>query len=206
MHGTEQRALEGRRILLLEDDIDLNKRLASAFKYAGASEVVIRRSAESGLERMKLEGGEYDLIVIDAMLPKTEGDVESIDALDRDLITIRETLQREESRFESQRTKSSELLETYMRRRAILTEREMLIQDRGGLDMVENWMKKAPKPQVSPPILFLTAVGSREAVERGRKLLGPFGEWLVKPVTTDTIIKVASQSISKGKWDLPVAE
>lgn len=61
------------KVLIIEDDIKLSQMLKTAFKKEGISADCVANGAE-GERRIELHHSDYDLVILDLMLPGKEGD------------------------------------------------------------------------------------------------------------------------------------
>jgi CheY-like chemotaxis protein len=59
------------RILLIEDDLDIQKMVRLSLKYQGGHEVVVASGGKEGLEKAAHENP--DLILLDVMMPEMDG-------------------------------------------------------------------------------------------------------------------------------------
>lgn len=63
--------MEISKILLVEDDPDIQRVAVMALQFKGGWEVVVASDGEEGLERARSEAP--DVILLDAMMPKVDG-------------------------------------------------------------------------------------------------------------------------------------
>ena len=75
-------------------------------------------------------------------------------------------------------------------------EQNSLIDREGGLKLLTALGEAEDDFPTLPPILVLTAVGNKEAVKKGMRLIGGHGDWLVKPVSADYIMEKAFELVS----------
>jgi CheY-like chemotaxis protein len=190
------RRLQGRHILVIEDEQILVKRLQVALQDAGA-EVTVKRCREEALTALRAQDRKYDLIVLDVKLPESAADVEAIDSLDKDLDEVRNTLRGEADLKDGEEESRAKLEKAYDQRSMLLAQRNALIQQRSGFELLEEWLKDFGEhwQEGIPPILFLTAVGEREAEEEGKRLVGSRSKYLVKPVSLSSLLSSAIELI-----------
>lgn len=183
--------LAGRRVLIVEDDEGLTERLGKEFKRFGADEVAIRFTVEGGLKELKEKGSEYDLIVVDVMLPETQEDFMQIQGLTGQLKKYQKILKQEDTAHPGDQQYQKDLAKARERWRPLNKVITSLIRKEGGIEMVSEWLG-ALQDASRPPILYLTALGGMEHRMHGIGVTdGKDVEWLVKPVTVDTLMHTA---------------
>jgi len=188
-------SLSGCRLLIAEDDLSLAKRLADCFRNHGAEEVHTAGCINEVIRELSDVSVEYDLLILDMVLPETEAERTQYEMLNVELSSIREMLQsheRDSGNIQDERAPDGELL---LRRSDALAEMQSLLNREGGFLVLERWGRNASSGAMLPPVLFLTAVGKPEAVDKGRELTAGRCEWLLKPVPVDTLVRIAGALI-----------
>jgi CheY-like chemotaxis protein len=71
-HEDERRLLDGRRVLIVDDDEDICEMLAAFMAENGAT-VEVALGGVQGLEVLAASGGSFDAIVLDLMMPVVTG-------------------------------------------------------------------------------------------------------------------------------------
>lgn len=189
--------LEGKQVLILEDDQELAELLKELFENEGAN-VKCKECREEAQRELSQQGIEYDLIVLDIMLPNMVKQIKRIRELDKELEKVRRVLRQEDELQEDDTGLMMQLESAYDKRSAILVEREALIDREGGIGLLEELTKSGKDTQQLPPILVLTAVGKKDVVKAGLDQLGGCGDWIVKPVEPEYIIDKSVQLIQKA--------
>lgn len=69
---SRDKVFEGRRILLVDDDVRNIFALTSALEHKGAL-VEIARNGRESIERLEEQGGDIDLVLMDVMMPEMDG-------------------------------------------------------------------------------------------------------------------------------------
>lgn len=186
--------LTGKSILIIEDDESLSKRLVNVFKRFGVV-VDIRYCVDSGLEVLKRNGLNYDLIVVDVMLPRTEDEFRQIQRCrSEEKECIKVLMQEDEDDLDDEEL-AKKLEDTRKQRASLLKRIVSLITDRGGIEMVDKWLSELMDKEKKrrPAIFYLTAVGNEDMNSEGKRVVGDERvEWIVKPVTGTKIIQTAA--------------
>lgn len=184
----ERGSLEGKRVLIVEDDCELAQRLAEILSTRHANQVDTAGSISEGLSHL-LNSAPYDLLVLDMMLPETP----------QDHARIREAqLSREQELLALVDGEPS--IESRWRLEAGSDEIERLISSDGGFVLLERYKKLAPNGRSLPPVLFLSARSNREVGTRGFDLAGR-AAWLVKPVGIDELVRTAARLLARAARD-----
>ena len=184
-------SLEGKNILIIEDDESLSKRLISVLKYYGV-EVAIKYCVDSGLGELKECGLDYHLIVVDVMLNQTEEESQQIQSWRKKVFECVEVLMQEDEADPKDDEFRKRLQKAREQRRTLLNQITSLIRKLGGIEMIEEWLGSLTdnEKKKRPAILYLAAVGNEEAIERGKKAAKDRDvEWLIKPVTGSKLIR-----------------
>lgn len=189
--------LRGARILVVEDDENVAERLVTWFTRYGASEVVVRYAVDAGLEELKSKGEDYDLIVVDVMLPETEKAYKEIQVYRMKLKECLKILKQEEETDLRDKEFRESVDKARENRQYLLRRITFLIKKTGGIEMVRRWVRGS-KRKSSPPIIYLTALGSSDEINHGIAAAEQENvEWLIKPVTVKTLMDTAAELIDK---------
>ena len=189
-HTEEQnrKALKGKRILVVEDDATLAKRIAELFKDFTCEDAVVLHSMDAAKTAVQENNAPFHLVVMDVMLPANERNYKAIcehekklDELTQRIMQINSAPATSEENFE--------LTEARQRRAQVLSAIQKLIVKNGGIQLVNIWRTNGPENLRLVPILFLTAIGNEKDVADGLKAAGGIGSWLVKPVASEEIIE-----------------
>lgn len=186
-------SLESKKMLIIEDDENLSKRLISAFKNYGAV-VTVRYCIDSGLEELKERGLDYHLIVVDVMLPQAEEESQQIQSCRKEVFECVEVLMQEDEADPDDDEFRKRLEKARERRKSLLNQIGSLIRKLGGIEMLEEWVSSLIDDEKNerPAMLYLTAVGNEEAISRCNKAAGDKDiKWLVKPVTGSKLRRTA---------------
>ncbi|MHC4497731.1 MAG: response regulator transcription factor [Planctomycetota bacterium] len=191
--------LAGRRVLIVEDDEGLTERLGKEFKRFGADEVAIRFTVEGGLKELKEKGSEYDLIVVDAMLPASEESFQRIKGYRGELKECLNVLKEEDSADPGDEEFRKELAKARERWQPLNRAIASLIRKEGGIEMVRQWLEPL-KGKRHPPILYLTAIGNPDVKQEGLLAAGErHVDWLTKPVTVETLLDRTEELIAANE-------
>jgi DNA-binding response OmpR family regulator len=191
-----KKILEGKHLLVVEDDEGLSYRLVKEFERCGVSRVAQEYAVETGLRELNNKGTKYDLIVVDVMLPKTEDDFRHIQDFRKELKECRKILREEDTADPGDGKYRQELAKARERWRPLNEAIALLIRKEGGIEMVKQWLEGL-KGERHPPILYLTAVGNPNTKEPGLRAVElRHADWLVKPVTVDTLVDRAAELIA----------
>jgi DNA-binding response OmpR family regulator len=193
-----EKTLEGKIILVIEDDKLLKTGLQEAFEGQGCSKIVLKECIENAFKEISKQGKDYDLIMLDIMLPETEKQLNRLRELEQELDEVRGVLRQEDEMDPDNNSLRDEIEKAYNKRATILREKDTLVNRRGGIELLEKLNDKGLLGN-QLPILVLTAVGNKEDVYDGMKLLSESGDWLVKPVNVQTLINKAQELINKKK-------
>jgi len=187
--------LAGRNIIIIEDDESLPKRLIKEFKRCGAK-VTVKTTVDSGLAELNEHGSDYDLAIVDAMLPQSENAYSEIKKLKDGLREIQTTIENNDAGADAGDKKAEEeIAHAQEKRRRISAEIELLICKDGGIQMVKEWVKWLAGEDRCP-ILYFTALGDADLKTEGFEAAGnSHVEWLTKPVTVDNILNKAGELI-----------
>jgi len=192
--------LAGKKILIIEDDESLPKRLANEFGRYGAK-AEVKHCVESGLEELKQNGLNYHLIVVDVMLPQTKEAFQQIQHWIKEITEYNEVFIQEDE-AESNNVEFNKIVENAKHRRSVLLEKiTKEINPRGGIEMVKDWLDWLKNNRDDegekierPPILYLTAAGNVEIIMDGKEVAGAKDvEWLVKPVSGLKLMHTAAE-------------
>jgi len=194
--------LVNRRVLIIEDDESLSKRLVNEFKRYRA-EVLVKYYVDSGLEELKKNGSNYQLIVVDVMLPQTKEEFQQIQRCRKEVDECVKILMQEDEAPPDDDEFGKRLEKAREQRKSLLNKIASLIRKLGGIEMVKDWLNWLTKNQDDedekierPPILYLTAVGNEDAIDEGKKAAEDKDvEWLVKPVTGLRLLHAAGELI-----------
>lgn len=180
--------LRGRRVLIVEDDVGLAGRIARLFKEHAGTDPAECRSIKGALDCLAEETAGFDLAVIDAMLPRTE------EAL-ADIQDLRETVRKTtgilaESEFSEPEddAKREKYLDAQLRRSQALKRMYELIDEHGGITLIERWVEQHEGRPWTLPTLFLTAVSLTGGLHDRLARCGVRYDWLVKPVSSEQIL------------------
>lgn len=190
--------LKGTKVLIVDDDEHLPQRLVNEFKRYG-SESNVKHTVEEGLAELNDNGSEYDLIVIDVMLPKNEEDYKKIESYREELEECFRIIKDEDSADPD----DEEFKRKWERARGLrphLHKRiTSLIRKKGGIEIIKEWLEQL-KSEKAPPILYLTAIGDEAIMAEGIEATGAVNSiWLVKPVTVEKLLNTSAKLILAGK-------
>jgi DNA-binding response OmpR family regulator len=179
-------SLQGCRILIVEDSVDLAERIANLLKpYCGVDPVLVH-SMEKAKDTMRSGSVQYSLAIVDIMLPRTEGDFKQMRDHEKILEEVRKTIR--ESVSQGDQGAKQDLIEARANRAAALRQISHLIDTRAGIALVDAWQPILAEQGHRLPILYLTAVGNDRAVREGLAVAGEHADWAVKPVTARDIL------------------
>lgn len=194
----ELQKLAGQRILIVEDDESLPLRLIKEFEQCEAC-VTVKHTVESGLMELKESGTDYDLIVVDVMLPESEEDYQKIQQF---RCTVKQVMNvpQQKSTGDANDKEASRLQEQAReKRRFILEQIDMLTCKDGGFQLVKQWVEELGGKS-RPPIIYLTARSDPGAKQEGIEAAGGQNVvYLGKPVTLVQLLGTAVQVISEMK-------
>lgn len=191
-----RKILEGKAVLIIEDDVGLSKRLKQEFNLYGGV-VDIRHYIDSGIEELRRNGLHYNLVIIDVMLPQTESEFNQIQECRKEVENYDQVLIREDEVDPTNEKFKKELEDARRKREFLLKQMSSLINNHGGIEMIQNWIiggLAEGERHNRPAILYLTAVGNEESCNEGRKAAEDKNvEWLVKPVTSHKLMNTAAE-------------
>lgn len=182
-------ALGGRRILVVEDDEPLAQRIAKLFQEYTDREPEIARCMEDADKIIANNQELFSLLIIDVMLPKTHEDLEEIRNHEDTLNELRDQITTAGSRPLGDEARQQELLALRHKRSRVLEQIDGLIEEEGGIKLVEKWRSDASAYRQAFPVLYLTAVGNEASMQRGHDVKGDRVDWVVKPVPSETILQ-----------------
>jgi DNA-binding response OmpR family regulator len=200
-----RKQLSDRRILVVEDDIDLAPRWERWLKEWGVREVVRRRSVrgkkEGALDLLQHDSA-FDLICLDVMLPRDDIDLHVSDQLQSEWDSIQAEILKmpQDKRTFRQIARLRSSLDELAKRMHRLIDRE------AGARMVADWLESLPKAKtrhqrhhLSPvPILFLTA-RQEDAVAKIVGAEPDNSQWITKPVRQRSLVEAAAELIFSGR-------
>lgn len=188
--------LTGRNIIMVEDDESLHKRLTRELSRYDVATVTVKHTVDSGLTELKEHGTNYDLAIVDVMLPKSESDYYKIKALRDELSNIQTMLTENDETSIRDKKPEKEIAHAQEKRRHIIAEIELFICKDGGIQMVKQWVEGVGSKNICP-ILYFTALGDDELKTEGLEVAGNSNaEWLTKPVTVNNILSTAGVLIA----------
>jgi DNA-binding response OmpR family regulator len=190
-------SLAGTRVLIVEDDERLLGRLASLFSANGVGQIDMAGCIEEAFHLLNDSKHEYDLIILDMMLPETREDFEAIRAGEMQLAETHAIL--ENAQILDGSLDASQIQSARSKRTTLLRNIDGLIVREGALKLLERWQLARSKKAQLPHIIFLTALGNDAEIAHGSKLAGKGSAWLVKPVTDKTIIDRAVEVLSNSQ-------
>jgi DNA-binding response OmpR family regulator len=184
--------LKNIQILIIEDDLYLSTQLSNLFSNVCVNKPILAHSIEQGRYEYKSMRDVNRLVIMDLMLPDTEKTYKDIQKLEMELDSIRKTIEQSGTQPLGINGKNK-IYDARFKRAKILREIQSLIIREGGIVLA----KEIRLVDNRTPILFLTAVGADEIVEKGTSIAGELSEWLVKPVPSKKIFEKAISLILK---------
>jgi DNA-binding response OmpR family regulator len=169
-------------ILIVEDDKELAAYLVELAGSFTKLSPITANTMETA--RSEAEKHPFDLAILDVMLPKTQKELDEIELFQSRLEELGELIRSARGRSKDERTQN--MVEAARDERARLQKRidGLLVHD-GGIQLVEAWHKQGK----DFPILFLTAVGSKEDAERGLQVASQHSDWIIKPSSSEEILE-----------------
>ena len=194
--------LAGRRVLVIEDDIDVAHSVRRLLIDYGVKDddITIKRCVEGdsqgGMNVLRREGWGFDLVVVDVMLPYDEAALATCDDLQHQWDQLQEQIAplRGRKGVIAQLTRLRERLTIVSKRLRATIDRE------AGVKMINQrlaeTLKTAAEPFARrPAVLFLTA----RQEESFRSVLGeceiPW-RWLTKPALESQLVTAAAELLS----------
>lgn len=179
----------GISILIVDDDITLTTKLKNELYQYNINKCTEIRSMEKANSELSEHGHEYELVILDIMLPETEKDYENIVNKNDELKIYRETLLHAEETITDLKPEDDKKLALARERRPIiLQEIQDLIEMKGGLKILKEWFNEYPDVP-KPPIIIFSAFGDKELQDEAMHIAKWKNiEWLVKPVLPRKIV------------------
>lgn len=196
------KALEGRRILIIEDDKDLTLRLKELFESCGVRSVSVKRcvsgSRQGGLDLLLKRGDDFDLICVDIMLPWSEGNLKECQGLQR----AWNQLQKEVANLRENRASAADLAHPRDRLNKLSQEIRARIDREAGIKMIQHWRQEMTKKaggQWSPraAILILTAGQEEESLAAELGELTNRTRWITKPAFESQVLMAAAELLDE---------
>jgi DNA-binding response OmpR family regulator len=177
-------ALEKCRILIVEDDRELANNLFELIKSFTQPEPLVVHTMETALKQvLKINKSiDFDLVILDVMLPRTEEQLKKIEQFQMELEELRNIIRALKSKTEG--LPQSEMEAARAKRARIQWQIDELVVPDGGIQLVKDWHNAG----IQFPILFLTAVGDPEKINRGKASAGKCCEWIIKPAPDEEIL------------------
>ncbi len=200
--------LKERRILIVEDDSDLAKRLVRLFhrRYKTLKPVVkgcMNGAKEGGLDALRKDEPPYDLAIVDVRLPLSEKQLADNRGLEEEWSELQAQLMEYPGVGEEDDTPDLEDLRAKID--AVHRAMRNNIDDWAGINMVKEWVKEMKKEEKKKSdnewrqrtgILYLTARSDQEAQEAAERAVG-ICHWLTKPVSSKTLAQEAAGLIKQ---------
>lgn len=196
--------LAGRRVLIVEDDIDLACGLKQLLQAYGVEDkdIVVRRCVkgddQGGLNALHRAGWEFDLILVDTMLPWDETALKACDKLQKewDDLQVQIAPMRGQSGFDAELTALRAKL-TF-----VSSQLRATIDREAGAKMINQWLAEPLKLATGrsakrPAVLFLTArqeAPLRPLVSKCKVR----SRWLTKPALEAQILRAAAELLSES--------
>ncbi|MBZ0285046.1 MAG: response regulator [Anaerolineae bacterium] len=188
-------SLNNCKVLIVEDDDLLAKRIKSLFEKYTHLEPTIARYMGAARAIVTKRGGDFDLVILDIMLPATRQDFGEIQGLEKRLKDLRMKLEGDSASLDE--SAQAARRDARYERGEALKRIEELIDREGGIKLINEWLKYYPDENQRFTVLFLTALGNNEVVTRGLHLAGQFSDWIVKPIPSDLILEKSANLIVK---------
>ena len=194
--------LKARRILVIEDDPDLAPRIERLFQMYGAAKVVIKRCVvgpnEGGLDALCKRGGEFDLVVVDIMLPWDEDALKRCDGLQKEWNALQKEAAELRHKKDAQRRLASLRKELQWLSEAPRKE----IDDKAGVKLIKQWREALKDSSVGdarpePPILFLTARQPESFAQEELQQIMVSARWITKPVLELQVLTAAAELLAE---------
>ena len=193
--------LNGKHILVVEDDPDLAPRLERLFSAYVERDVFVRGCLsgedEGGLDALLCQEPPFDVAVIDIRLPR---DKQRLDA-NRQMHETRSSLQQElvDQPSSGEKAESEELALRRDRIAALDVAMRENIDPDAGLEMIETWVRSMRKThgdqwRAQTAIVFLTSRIADEVRERAQTAV-EHSRWLSKPMTGAEVLQAAAESM-----------
>ncbi|MBN1396845.1 MAG: response regulator [Bacteroidetes bacterium] len=176
-------SLYGKNILVVEDDQVILDKYANFLSACGVEHINKARCIEEALNLLNDSKQRFDLILLDMMLPNTKKDLEAVMAGQIQIDEIRSIFEDAEETHET--LHGTQILSYQSKYATVRDNMNSFIKEDGGLLLLERLHSKNVK---IPPVLFLTAVGNKWFMDRGRELVENNLYWLVKPVSREIIL------------------
>lgn len=189
-------ALRNCQVLIVEDDIRLAENLAELFKEYTDKDAVIAYCMQTAHEQILQK--EFNLAIVDVMLPGTEDDFQKICDYEKILAKIRRTIEKIDTLSDDDKDREK-LMDARYKRAETLNQIDNLIRRDGGIELVKEWSRSDSSKIRDIAILYLTAVGNNASIQRGLSAAKGHSDWLVKPVPSIKILEKAMELIQKKK-------
>jgi DNA-binding response OmpR family regulator len=189
-----ENALRNCRILVVEDDAPLAKRIAALFKEYTNVEPIIAHSAQEASDIVAGAAGSFGLAIVDVMLPETVADYEDIQQYQEIINHARQKIEEAGPPPHDEDTETA-LRDARYERAQALKQTEDLIDSEGGIKLVAGWRRVSSN---RPAILYLTAVGSDAVVKKGLSVAGQRATWIVKPMRSEQILEQCANLLQEN--------
>jgi DNA-binding response OmpR family regulator len=187
-------ALDKYRILIVEDDRELAENLFFLIKLViFKQEPVVVHTMEAAVREVANEAVGFGLVILDVMLPETEEHLKKIEQFQMMLDELRNLIK--SLKYKTDELSQSEIEAARDKRARCQRQIDDLVVQVGGIQLVEEWRKN----KRDFPVLFLTAVGDKDIVERGRRIAGDDSDWITKPSTNELILEKCANLIEN--WE-----
>jgi len=160
-----------KKILLIEDDDLLCKQIRRLLERNNF-EVIIAQHMNAAREIFQEPEHEFDLIIVDVMLPENDCSLKLIGKLEDEINDLRQ----------------KDVLDKI---NALTLEMMNNLNTRGGIDLINELRNQTvgPKNMLKIPIIYLTARGAINLIKEGGSMVQTGKvEWLEKPVRSGNII------------------
>jgi CheY-like chemotaxis protein len=190
-----QRSMQGCKVLIVEDDIHLAGEIVDLLTPLTECTPIVSHSMEAALRQLE-SVPEFDLVILDVMLPRSESEFDKILSIEERVREFRKEISLLERRERD--PEAIERLKGIRYERAIaLKTIDDLIDSRGGISLIEEWKRSHLNSNWSFPTVFLTAISRDQERQRGRQAAGDHSEWLVKPVSSETLCEACAGLLLK---------
>lgn len=188
--------LQGSSILIVEDNVDLAKRIANLLEPYCGVEPFLAHSVEKAEEVIESGSIKFSLAIVDVMLPKTEEKYMEIQEHVETLEQIRNEIHNSTTQSDYE---NSKVIEARAKRITVLDLINDLIEKRAGIELVKSWQPILEKQNRSFPVLYLTAVGDPASDHEGLVIAGEHSLWTVKPAIAQEILEKCAILIKTSK-------
>jgi DNA-binding response OmpR family regulator len=187
-----EKVMRGKRILIIEDDDFLARKLAELLKQFTLEETIIAHSVEAAKNLLEGKTVDFDLAVVDVMLPDTEQDYKEIQEFREKMEQLAYEIKKIEQA--SDHSGARERLSQARYQRSLFHERIFdRVKEEGGIELVQTWVENRSKTTNKLfPVLFLSALGNQNVISKVERIEGLLEKWIVKPVEEGVLLTECS--------------